>query len=152
MREGTHWSKIPKGHVAFTYQEPDTGKIYLFDITGIQRDYRTKLRPVVNIDVDPEFAKFSLTNRGIERHRLAPLYGEEIREPILVAIWGDGGHVVLDGNHRYVATALKGQRWIRARLLPRSIWGKHLIVGAPPEFHLLGGFSGIMPQVGGGND
>lgn len=131
--------------VVFTHMDEGTKAITTINISRLLRDWKVRMRPVVMLPIDRDFAKFCVTNRGVEEHRLERLEREEIREPVLFAYWQSGEHLLIDGTHRYVAQTLKGASEIKARILPISVWRPYVIEGIPNDYamKMMHGFSGI---------
>lgn len=129
----------------FTHVDENTGETTHFDVTTLEDDWRVKARTPVWIPVDEDGARLFMEKRGIEKHRLDRLRGLPKLDPILVLHWPDGSHLVVDGHHRYVAAFLDGHRGMHARMIPRSIWRRHVITDLPDEVgkSFIGSFSGI---------
>ncbi|MCO5157922.1 MAG: hypothetical protein M9945_14430 [Aquamicrobium sp.] len=132
--------------VVFSLVDDKTGKTTHINVTALAKSWKTKARPIVTIEVEPAIAEYFVQKRGIEQHRVDRLMGEEIKEPLLLLHWIDGSHLLVDGHHRYVAASLKGQTELKARLVPKSVWSKYVIVDLPAERsdRMTKGFSGIL--------
>ena len=133
------------GSVLFTHVDHETDVVTNINVSTLSRDRRVKALKVERAPVDLDFAKFCLTNRGVEKHRLARLMDGPIREPILVCEWYDDTHLIVDGHHRYVASARRGFNAIKAKIIPKHVWMQHIVVGICPEVskQTLTQFSGI---------
>ena len=132
--------------VIFTHIDPDNQKETVINITRLSLDFRVKIRPIVKIPIDPVWAEQSFHKRGLEEHRLKRIIlRPDLMEPVLFCVWPDGSHLLVDGNHRYAASWVMGATDIPARIIPRSVWKKHVIKGLPAsnEQRLLTSFSGI---------
>ncbi|WP_113155912.1 hypothetical protein [Nitratireductor sp. OM-1] len=129
----------------FTHVDEKTGVSTHFNVTSMEDDWRVRARSPVHIPVDEAGASLFMAKRGIEKHRLDRLRGLPKLDPILILHWIDGTHLVVDGHHRYVAAYLDGHRGMLARMLPRSIWRRHVITDLPDEIghSFIGSYSGI---------
>lgn len=130
----------------FSHLNPHSGEMSHINVTTLSEDWRTKARPVHDAIMDQDGYDLCMAQRGIEEHRVARLRGLATVEPILICIWKDQTHLVVDGHHRYVARWRDGHREIPCRMLPRSIWERHLVEDIPEQLSraLLQGFSGIL--------
>jgi hypothetical protein len=126
--------KTLRRELVFTHQDFDTGKITIIAIERLMKSNAYRLRPKVSIPVEQDQARYFYENRGIERHRLSKFFGVPIRDPVTLLKWGDGSDLLADGNHRYVAAALKGESCILAKILPRSVWAPFIVNNIPEEF------------------
>lgn len=141
----THWDKLPFDAILFTYIDPDTGKNTTLNVTGIEKDRRTRARPIVQVPIDPVWAENSLTLRGIEQHRLERVMALDEIEPVLFAFWFGGGHVLIEGNHRYVSRWMRGDTMIASKVVPMSVWQDYIVTGFNEESaaRLAKSFSGL---------
>lgn len=131
--------------VLFTHLDHETGEITNICVSSMLKDPAVQAHAATHVQIDDEFASFCLTNRGIENHRLARLMHVARPDPILIVEWGDGTHVIVDGNHRYVAASIRGHKLIRAKVLPPQLWHRHVVLNIPDHLSRgrLTGFSGI---------
>lgn len=125
------FENMARGEIIFSHKDEKTGSVSHFNVTRLQNSILYSLRPTVNIPVDANYAKFCVENRGIEKHRLVPLIGKTIKIPISVLIWDGGTHLIVDGHHRYVASALNGMESVPGRMIPKGIWEKFVVIGVP---------------------
>lgn len=140
-----HFSELSNKEVIYSHIDFETKQATHYAITRLKNDPQFIHHHVENVTIDKDHALFCLEYRGIEKHRLFPLLMEPIREPIVVAITDDETHLILDGNHRYVAAAMRNLRSIQAKILPMRICEQHIIEGFPEvdADGLLTMFSGI---------
>src|SRR4249919_3066469 len=106
------FSKLNLTDVIFTHIDDKTNKHYHYAISRIRPQLANGLmkgwaKPT-KVPVEEEVAKFCITNRGVELHRIMKLLPAKLPyEPIIFAEMGDGTHLLLDGTHRYVVSALR---------------------------------------------
>jgi hypothetical protein len=133
----------------FSHMDDETGAISILAIDRLTKSNAYRCIPTTLVEIDFEFAEFVLHNRGIEMHRLAKLAVGEFRDPITFLKWPNGTDLLADGNHRYVAAAIRRAKDIKSKIVPASVWRKFLITDIPKEYDKeafqrhLNGFSGI---------
>lgn len=105
--------------------------------------------PISEIPVEPEQAIYAIDARGIEKSRLSalldPLHAEWAIKPILLVHAPDDEWLMVDGSHRFVAAAVRGQPTIRCYKVPWVIAVQFVIEDAPQtdESVLLSSDSGL---------
>jgi len=113
--------------VIFTHLDPETQHLYHIYVTGILTDPDYLALEVGYIPVDRSIAELLIHERGIEKHRLTRLMHRKIKEPLTLCIWDDGSHLIVDGNHRFVAATLSNRKHVPVRMVPGSIWKKYIV-------------------------
>lgn len=63
-------------------------------------------------------------NHGIEQAHMATMTAEEAAEPVIVGLWPDGTHILIDGAHRRAWHALRGNNVLRGWAVPYELWNK----------------------------
>lgn len=143
-----HWSQlnvvyengIPvSGEVVFSHVDDKTGEVRHFAVERIQRDINNgKLTlPIIETPIDETFARFSFTQRGVEKHRIMRLLTTptEISHYPVVFIHFPGvgrdipesEYLMIDGAHRYCASAVLGWKTIRGYVMEPEQWEPYLI-------------------------
>jgi len=64
---------------------------------------------------------------GVEQKHLSTLKDSDLAKPVIVIIWPDGDGTVIDGNHRLLARARRGDKDFPAYIIPAPHWEKILI-------------------------
>ncbi len=90
----------------------------LFNITLMRKwahKNRTPVR-ILTMDVVP----FIRQTRVTEEARLFSLTDEEKMEPVLVVLYDDGEHLMIDGSHRALRAEYDGREFLRAYMIPEA--------------------------------
>lgn len=94
------------------------------------------------INLDKSHAAFIHRMRGIEQWKLDRLKEPYLSLPLII-IEDEGGHVTVDGNHRYVKLVEMGREATTAFIFPKGTWENFLIEDFPftdAQFKSLKGF------------
>jgi hypothetical protein len=75
--------------------------------------------------LDQQFARFALEQRGIEQWKLDRLEEPYLSAPIISVQWKDGSVLTVDGHHRYVKKAQRGNTEVRMLLFKE--WDEFLV-------------------------
>jgi hypothetical protein len=130
----------------FTWQDPDTLEELNFAVDRLNAwcvaaEVETVLTPV-----EVEFADLFIRERGIEFHRVERMTFKDLLHPVIYCCMPKGTHLLVDGHHRYVFSAMIGQTEQRAHILTQEQWEPFLISGMPTfvRENIISGFSGIL--------
>jgi hypothetical protein len=144
-----HWSELRvvydaqgrpiSGEVCFSHVDDVTGDVRHFAVERIERDIRngTLNLPIVETPINDTFARFSFTQRGVEKHRIIRLLTtptEISHYPVVFAHFPgvgrdvpDSEYLMIDGAHRYCASAVLGWKSIRGYVMEPEQWEPYLI-------------------------
>lgn len=119
-------SEVDPREPIFVYENPVFGQTVIF-ASGRMAKYALEHIEPVDVPMDADFARYCVTNRGVEPHRLAQIE-PPIHTPILYVQWVDGKtHLLVDGHHRYVRAYQCGYRTIPSYILAYAEWEKFLV-------------------------
>lgn len=124
-----HVSRLSARDEMFSFV-PHDGEPLHFATTRMVVYLRTSGYPVENVELTEELARHVAQKHGVEPGHLANTL-ERINEPCVLLDWGDGTHVVADGNHRVVARYMMQLPTLPAWLLPEKVWRRFVIEGVP---------------------
>lgn len=131
------------GEIVFSHVDDRTNVVRHFAIERIVKHVeRMAVRPpIITFPIDPVFAMYAVTGRGIEQHRLKRITAQDlIQYPIMLAHMPgvardvQGEHLIIDGNHRYVAAAMMGWKELHGYELPPALW-EEFLVNIPEELN-----------------
>ena len=113
----------------FQFDDPEEGKTYHIRVDALRKhlealpdtgDSISGMAPVTR-EMMRHVANFNgIEDVKLERLMFAP--PEIINQRVIFLDWGNGYHVLADGNHRYVLRALCEIKTIPAYMVPRDIW------------------------------
>jgi hypothetical protein len=63
-----------------------------------------------------------IARHGLEPSRMASMTKREAKEPVIVALWPGGTHVLVDGGHRRWFWAARGRHTIKGWAVPEAVW------------------------------
>ena len=119
----------------FTHLENDTGIARTFLIETMTQFARENLGDPLfglvlvgtDIPLKLEVAAYLRSNQGIEQNRIDRLKNPYLRQPIIAISWGQDENgtdeiTVIDGNHRYVKRAERGDKTIPCIIFRRQLW------------------------------
>lgn len=136
-------SKTPP-EVLFAHLDEDTHRPLVLAVERLVKHLQATRTDHTLVPISNDFAKLCFEKRGVEAHRLERLKDETITEPVVFIHMRDGSHLLVDGTHRYVATAIKRMLFIQAYLVERPEWMRFRVFGHPPlTDKALRGYSGI---------
>lgn len=127
----------------FTHLENDTNKSRTFLVDtmmefaikhGADPIFSELLIPTT-IPLELEVAQYLRTNQGIEEDRLRRLVNPYLQRPGIAISWGKdeaGADIItlVDGNHRYVKKAERGDQYINVFIFRQELWEQFIL----PEF------------------
>jgi len=126
----------------FTHLENDTNKSRTFLVeTMTEFAFKHHKDPLFSevlipttLPLDLEVAAYLRSNSGIEDPRLQRLVNPYLQRPAIAISWGilNGSDeiTIVDGNHRYVKKAERGDRHMNAFVFRRGLWEEFLL----PDF------------------
>lgn len=112
----------------------------------LRGEWRQKKRKPQMVAISKSFVGYIRKNRGLEQHRLDRLTESSLRkDPIILAEWPGGTHLIVDGHHRYVRADELGHSAIWAFVCDQPTWRPFLVEGLPQttKHQLLTGRSGL---------
>lgn len=121
----------------YEWQSPDTGQIRMWAIDRLNKWLETSGREISKTSVKAEMAKFFISSRGIEQHRIERLLAapdEVLIRPIVIMTLDSGGpnpHLTLDGHHRYVVFHMLRQKFIPLYVISEADAAPFEISGVP---------------------
>jgi hypothetical protein len=123
------------GEVVFTHVDDKTGEVRHFAVERIAAWLSMQTRiPIIKVKLDPVFAHWAMTRRGIEMHRFTRISKRIVKaNPIVfahmpgIARDADGEHLIIDGNHRYCRAVYFGETHIRGYVLEPEHWEPFLV-------------------------
>lgn len=129
--QGIAFGEMRRGEVVFTHLEAGVQTVYA--VSRIERALETRegWGRLARVPVEAEFAGWLRDNRGVEQWRVERLHERALRSPLLFAEQPDGSHLLIDGTHRYVALAERGERSTLAWLLTPREWREFTVRDAP---------------------
>lgn len=81
---------------------------------------------------------------GLEQSRLQTMTVEEAVEPVIIGLYSNGEHMLIDGGHRRYYWAKRGFNRLRGWLVPEEVWREFCFdPDDTPGLHLDGG---LLPQ------
>lgn len=120
-----------KDDVCFSFPVGNGAAIVTIALTRLQKDVKSRLIPVTMVPVDNKHA-VELLQRGATTAQAVQRVvrkSHAVSDPIWILRMPDGTNHLADGEDRYCACALIMQREIPARIIPLSVWEKHLVTG-----------------------
>lgn len=94
---------------------------------------------VTDITVDYELAEWLLENRGPDRDYLRDMVNRfrwqnrtaRDKRPVILLMMPDKTFLLVDGTHRYIASALTGATSVQALIVPPAVWKVFDVEGLP---------------------
>jgi hypothetical protein len=117
----------------FTHVDKTTRAVLMINASQLNRHLLLTDSPAVRVPVTAEDALYIEKNHGVEPARLAKITDPDLRRPITFIEWGDGTHLLVDGNHRYVQAYSIGKRTMLAWLVAQEVWRQFVIEDVPPS-------------------
>lgn len=140
-----HWSELRVdwgadgkpvgGEITFSHEDDVTGKVRHFAVERMVKWVNEHPMERYIIPIDPIFAKFAFTCRGVEMHRLTRITPADVAAyPIIMVRSEEFGRddrgtatLMVDGTHRYCAAAAWGWKEIPAYIFEEGEWERFLI-------------------------
>ena len=117
----------------FTHIDTDfDGKVRHFNTTALAEWALCTGQEVHEIEVEADKAEWISKNHGVEQAKLTAITATTLNDPILFACWPDGTHLLIDGNHRYVAAAALGRKSLPAYFIEPKNWEGFLVEDVLP--------------------
>ena len=63
-----------------------------------------------------------IAQHGLEPARMASMTEQEAQEPVIVGLWRDGTHTLIDGAHRRWFWASRGVSVLQGWVVPEVVW------------------------------
>lgn len=63
-----------------------------------------------------------IARHGLEAPRMASMTEDEANEPVIIAVWPSGNHVLIDGGHRRWFWAKRGVNVLKGWVVPEAVW------------------------------
>lgn len=87
-----------------------------------------------------------IARHGLEADRLASMTSEEAEDPVVVADWEDGTHVLVDGAHRRAFWAQRGRHELKGWMVPRALWEQFVYDPSAPNVLYQADDGSLLPQ------
>jgi hypothetical protein len=139
-----HISRLSARDEMFTFS-PNDGDPKHFATTRLVAYLKSSGAQVCAVDLDEALVAHVARKHGIEPGHLTKTL-DRVEEPCVFLDYGDGTHIVADGNHRVVARHLLGMKTVPAWLVPKKVWQRFLIEGVPSNPKEAAAFSRRYPQ------
>lgn len=139
-----HVSRLSARDEMFTFS-PNDGEPMHFATTRLVAYLQGVGAQVVAVELDEALATHVAKRHGIEVPHLTNSL-ERLEEPCVFLDYGDGTHIVADGNHRVVARHLLGFKTVPAWLVPKKVWQRFLVDGVPSNPREAAAFAKRYPQ------
>lgn len=140
-----HVSRMGIREQVFTHKAED-GTLRHFAADRLFRYCVGTGHEIVLVEIEPGYNMVIREKRGIEQHRLDRLTDDMLLLPVLYAMdVTPGTGLLIDGHHRYVRVAERGDTVIPAFVTQPKLWSRFLVEGIPDHYgeKQLHGFSGI---------
>lgn len=108
---------------SFTPEGGSEGEIHI--LSGLLREYLlANAIPLVQVIQFPDTDTPGelIARHGIEAPRMASMTASEAIEPVIVGELGDGSHILIDGAHRRLFWALRGNHRLLGWIVPEYVW------------------------------
>lgn len=103
---------------------PNDGTPEINILSGQLRDWLHSR--VMDRVIDLHFPEQSLEDivqaHGLEPDRMASMTEEEAKEPVIVGLYPNGVHILIDGGHRRWYWAKRGVNVLRGWAVPEEVW------------------------------
>lgn len=85
------------------------------------------MHKVIDLTFPADETEESIIKRhGLEADRMASMTEAEAQEPVIVALWPSGFHVLIDGGHRRWFWAKRGVNVLKGWAVPEMVWRNYL--------------------------
>lgn len=86
---------------------------------------------LINVEMDYEFVRFVIDRRGVEPEKLARLREPYLSQPVIGVDMDDGFVLMVDGHHRLVRLANRGDDTYSMLRFARDAWEAFLVEDMP---------------------
>lgn len=123
-------------------EECEGNKIYHFNASAIMRwlikcvkeDKKLPDSIIVGkLDINKQYAEF-IRRARLEKPKYDRLTAKQLDVPILGVLMPNSGNtVIIDGNHRYVRRADRGDTWVAIYQIPFELAKPYLVIDVPKD-------------------
>lgn len=118
----------------FTYHQVEGDRYFTWNVTRMRLWLPTSATPIIDIDINVEYAKFMLVGRNVDEQYARSLPLERLNTPIIMVKFNESGGPSIDGHHRHVARWLMGLPTVPAYFLPLKAARAFLVTGIAREY------------------
>lgn len=103
---------------------PDNGEPEVHIRSGrLRKVLRATAMDMVQLLVFPsDSLEHMVEHNGVELDRIASMTPTEAEDPVIVGLWSDKTHILIDGAHRRYYWALEGVYALKGWVLPYDVW------------------------------
>jgi len=101
---------------------PDDGTEPVHIRSGLLRQWlhEKAMDRIIDLTFPEQPLEAIIEAHGLEGPRMASMTEEEALEPVIVGLWPNGTHVLIDGGHRRWYWASRGKLVVRGWAVPRT--------------------------------
>ncbi len=115
----------------FTHIEDETGKVRHFNPSAMYRALPELLPEgrvkAITAELDKGFVSHILAKCGVEDEKLGRMKDPYLHVPVIGVDMEDGTVLMVDGHHRLVVLAARGEETYRMYLFPIGVWERFLV-------------------------
>lgn len=114
---------------------PNDGDAPIHILSGRLREWLHEhaMHNVINLTFPEQTLARIVEMHGLEKDRMRSMTRKEAEEPVIVGLYPNGVHILIDGGHRRWYWAKRGRNVIRGWAVPEVIWREFLFDPASPS-------------------